>query len=121
MNIKKRILVVDDEPGILRFVRTCLSLAGYEVLTASDGNEALQMAKAEKPDLLLLDVFMVPISGFDVLVELRKFSQTPVIVFTARSSIVDRALKWGANDSIAKPFHPEEMLTKVKAILSDKA
>lgn len=117
METKKRVLVVDDEAGILRFVTACLGMAGYEVITATNGEEALRLAQSEKPDIMLLDVFMVPMSGFDVLERLRTFSQVPVIVFTARSLVVEQALKCGANDSIGKPFRPEELLRKIREVL----
>jgi two-component system KDP operon response regulator KdpE len=120
MDTKKRILVVDDEPGILRFVNASLGLAGYEVLSAATGEEALLLARSEKLDAMLLDILMVPMSGFDVLTELRTFSQIPVIVFSARSYISEQALKAGANDYISKPFRPEELVKKLQTVL-DKA
>ncbi len=120
MEYKKRVLVVDDEPGVLRFINVHLSLAGYEVITTTSGKEALQIIKSDKPDIVLLDVLMVPMSGFDVLSELRAFSQVPVIVFTARSFIAGQAIKLGANGFINKPFRPEELSKKIKELLSER-
>jgi len=117
MRNKKRVLVVDDEPGILNFIRASLTLAGYEVTITTDGEEGLQLAQSGKPDIVLLDVVMVPLSGFDVLKKLRAFSQVPVIIFTARGHIFDLALEMGADDFIAKPFRPDELKQKIEDIL----
>jgi DNA-binding response OmpR family regulator len=116
---KKCVLVVDDEPGILRFISTSLKLAGYDVITNTNGEEALHIAQSQKPDILLLDILMHPLTGFDVLERLRTFSQIPVIVFTARKEIVDMALKEGANDYIAKPFIPDDLIKKIKEVLKN--
>ncbi len=113
----KRILVVDDEPGILHLVQTSLNLAGYEVISCTGGEEALELARAQKPDVILLDIVMQPLTGFDVLVRLRAFSQTPVIVFTARREIVELAMKAGATDYIAKPFMPGDLVKKIQGLL----
>jgi two-component system, OmpR family, KDP operon response regulator KdpE len=117
METKKRILVVDDEPGILRFIKIGLSLAGYDVITATNGEEGLKLADSAKPDLMLLDILMVPMSGFEVLVKLREFSNMPVIVFTARNDIGDKAIKEGANAFISKPFAPEQLVRKIEDTL----
>lgn len=117
METKKRVLVVDDEPGVIRFVKINLALAGYEVITTTSGEQALPLIKSKKPDIILLDVLMTPISGFDILVELRTFSQLPVIVFTARNDIGKMAMKEGANGFIAKPFKPDELIKKIRGIL----
>jgi len=115
---KKRILVVDDEPGILRFVSTSLGLAGYDVLTTTSGEEALQLARSQRPDIMLLDVLMQPLTGFDVLDRLRTFSKMPVLVFTARKDIAERAIKEGANGYITKPFVPNELVKKIQEVLN---
>ncbi len=117
MPTKQRVLVVDDEPGVLRFVKASLSLAGYEVITTASAEEALKIVAAKKPDLMLLDVLMAPMTGFEILEKLRAFSQVPVIVFTARPDIGNRAIEEGASGFIAKPFRPEELTRKVKEIL----
>lgn len=110
-------LVVDDEPRILHFVRVNLSLSGYDVITTTSGEEALQLLESNKPDIMLLDILMAPMSGFDVLSQLRTFSELPVIVFTGRDDISSRTLLEGANDYIAKPFKPEELTKKIKNLL----
>lgn len=117
MPTKKKVLVVDDEPGVLRFVKVSLSLAGYEVITTASGEECLDLARNTKPDIMLLDILMFPLSGFDVLVKLREFSEIPVIVFTARNDIGDQALKAGASGYISKPFRPEELINKIQDTL----
>lgn len=117
METKKRVLVVDDEPQILRFIKINLSLVGYEVITTTSGEEALQLVQSLKPDIMLLDILMSPISGLDVLSKVRTFSQMPVIVFTGQDGIASVALREGANDCIAKPFKPNELTEKVKNIL----
>lgn len=119
VNTKRRILVVDDEPGILRFVSTSLGLAGYEAITATSGEEALQLVQSQKPDIMLLDILMQPLTGFDVLERLRSFSQMPVIVFTARRDIAALA-KEGTNGYIIKPFIPSDLVRKVRDILDAK-
>jgi two-component system KDP operon response regulator KdpE len=117
---KKRVLVIDDEPGVIRFVKINLALAGYNVITALNGEEGLKLVQSEKPDIILLDILMEPMTGFDVLVKLRKFSQVPVIVFTARNDIGTLAITEGANGFIAKPFKPDELKKKIREILNRK-
>lgn len=111
--------MVDDEPGILRFVSASLSLHGYEVIATSDGEEALGLARSGKPDIVLLDILMSPMSGLEVLDRLREFSGVPVIVFTARSFIADEAIKLGANGFISKPFKPDELEKKIRETLTN--
>jgi two-component system KDP operon response regulator KdpE len=117
---KKRVLVVDDERDILNFIRVKLTSVGYEVLTTTNGQEALEWLQKEKFDIVLLDILMETVSGFEVLDKLRTFSQVPVIVFTRQSFIADLALKMGASDYIAKPFDPEELVRKIKGILDHR-
>jgi two-component system KDP operon response regulator KdpE len=117
MKPRKKVLVVDDETPILRFVDASLKIAGYDVITTDSGEEALQLVKQEHPDILLLDIFMVPLSGFDVLHRLRKFSEVPVIAFSARSFVSDQALEMGASDFISKPFKPDELERRIRNIL----
>jgi DNA-binding response OmpR family regulator len=120
MITKKRVLVVDDEPGILRFVSVSLSAAGYEVITATNGEDGLKLVESGLPDIMLLDVLMTPLSGFDVLERLRSFSQLPVIVFTTQRDVADMALKEGANAFIAKPLKPEQLIEKIEETLNTK-
>jgi DNA-binding response OmpR family regulator len=121
---KLRVLVVDDEPRITRFVRLSLTSQGFEVLVASSGEEGLEMAAAEKPDLMILDIFMPGIDGFGVLQKLRasadhNCSHMPVIVFSARASVAEEAIKLGATDFISKPFVPEEMAEKIRTAIAE--
>lgn len=120
MDAKKRVLVVDDEPGVLRFISISLSLAGYEVITTTSGEEGLKLAETARPDIMLLDILMMPLSGFEVLERLRAFSQLPVIVFTARSDVGARAMEEGANGFIAKPFAPEHLVKKIESTLDTR-
>lgn len=117
MNTKGRVLITDDEPGVIKFVSVGLALAGYEVIPASTGEEALRLTQSEKPDIILLDILMVPMSGFEVLDNLRSFSQVPVIVFTARSFIAEKAMKLGANGFISKPFRLDELISIIESTL----
>jgi DNA-binding response OmpR family regulator len=114
---RKRILVVDDEAAILRIVGTSLRVFGYDVVTSSSGEEALKLVESEKPDIMLLDVLMPGMNGFETLQKLRTTSQIPVIVFSARSSSREEALRLGANDFIAKPFTPEQMSKRIAAVI----
>ena len=113
-----KVLLVDDEPRILRVVRASLSFAGYEVLTTSSGEEAVSLVKSEAPDVILLDVVMQPVDGLEVLKELRTFSQVPVLLFTARNYSADQVRELGANGIIRKPFRSDEMVKSIRAVLS---
>ena len=115
-----RILVVDDEPHIVEFVRGYLEREGYEVLTAADGDAAIAVAQGAHPDLLVLDVMLPRRSGFDVLRALRSAgSVVPVILLTARDDVIDRVagLELGADDYVVKPFEPRELVARVGAVL----
>jgi DNA-binding response OmpR family regulator len=120
---RTRILVVDDEPRILRFVRLSLSSQGFDVAVASSGEEGLSMAQSEKPDVMILDIFMPGMDGFAVLQNLRTVEQRdarvrlPVIVFSARASVAEEAISQGADDFVVKPFLPDELADKVRAVL----
>lgn len=119
MNMKKfTILVVDDDQQILDFLRPKLKGAGYNVLTATNGIEALEQAKAQDPDLLVLDMIMPEKNGLETLKEIRHFSAVPVIVLSARGADVDkiRGLELGADDYLSKPFNPDELLARIKAL-----
>ena len=114
----KTILVVDDEPGITRLVRDYLERAGFGVLVAGDGETALQTARAAKPDLVVLDLGLPGRDGLDVTRELRRGSDVPIIVVTARGEESDRivGLELGADDYVVKPFSPGELVARVRAV-----
>ncbi|RLT40657.1 MAG: DNA-binding response regulator [Chloroflexi bacterium] len=114
-----KILVADDEANIIKLLRLYLREAGYEVVAAHDGREALERFRAEAPDLVVLDLMMPHMNGFDVCTEIRKDSDVPVIILTARSDDVDKivGLEMGADDYITKPFNPREVVARVKANL----
>ena len=113
-----RILVVDDEERILNFLRSKLKASGYEVLTATNGLEALEQVQAQEPDLILLDVIMPKMDGFDTLKELRRFSTVPVIILSARGADFEKVkgLGLGADDYLPKPFNPDELLARIEAV-----
>ena len=117
MNTNKRVLVVDDEPGIGNILRIKLRLYGYEVITTTSGAEAIELIRTREPDIVLLDVLMPDVTGMDVLEKVRAFSQVPIVVFTAKPDIIQFAMKLGANDSITKPFDPEQVLNKIETVL----
>ncbi|HEY9723092.1 MAG TPA: response regulator transcription factor [Oscillatoriaceae cyanobacterium] len=116
---KQKILVIDDEASIRQIVETRLKLAGYDVITAADGVEALEQAATHQPDLIVLDIMMPKLDGFEVCRELRKTMTTPIIMLTAKGDITDRiaALELGADDYVVKPFSPRELEARIKAVL----
>ncbi|WP_217587219.1 response regulator transcription factor [Lentibacillus saliphilus] len=117
--MKHKIYVVDDEPKILRFISANLRSINYEVKTASSGEELLEKFDLVSPDLVLLDIMMPGYDGFYVLEELRKFSNVPVIMLTARSNPQDKVqgLNLGADDYLTKPFSLDELFARVNAVL----
>ena len=123
--ISKRILIVEDNPSVLRATSYILEKEGYEVLTAVDGLEGLRMAKDDNPDLLILDVMLPGIDGFEICHSLRAESQTahlPILMFSAKGQETDKAtgLKVGADEYITKPVAREVLLEKVTTWLSAK-
>jgi two-component system KDP operon response regulator KdpE len=114
---KKRVLVVDDHPKVLKFIEIGLKLLGFEVFCADSGEQALELVKTARPDVMLLDIFMPGKDGFTVLKELRTTSIIPVIAFSASPDNQDPALRAGANDFIHKPFNPEEVAQKINALI----
>jgi len=109
----KRILVVDDEPRMIGFIRMNLELEGYQVLEAHSGLDALEMIRTQLPDLVLLDVMMPELDGFETLRMLREFSNVPVIMLTAKVY----GLELGADDYVTKPFGSRELSSRVRAVL----
>jgi two-component system KDP operon response regulator KdpE len=118
MKSKKKVLLVDDERAILRVIGIKLRISGFDVLTASGGQEALDLVKTNSPDIILLDVIMPGIDGFEVLEKLRTFSELPVIVFSARPDNAQKALSLGANDFLAKPFDVDDMVKRIESFFS---
>jgi two-component system alkaline phosphatase synthesis response regulator PhoP/two-component system response regulator VicR len=122
----KKILAVDDERHIVRLVEVNLARAGYQVVTAFDGREALQKVEAEKPDLVVLDVMMPYMDGFEVLRNLKAnpvTAEIPVIMLTAKAQDADVFRGWqsGVDCYLTKPFNPMELLTFVKRIFDSQA
>jgi len=117
--IKTRILVADDEPSIRKFLRANLEAKDYKVLTAADGAEALQTIEMELPDLVILDIMMPKMDGFEVCRQLREWSQIPIIMLSARGDENDKVkcLELGADDYITKPFGASELIARVRAVL----
>ncbi len=115
----KRILVVDDEPRMIGFIRMNLELEGYHVLEAHNGLEALEVIRTQLPDLVLLDVMMPELDGFETLRMLREFSSTPVIMLTAKGEEDDKVygLELGADDYVTKPFGSRELSSRVRAVM----
>jgi two-component system KDP operon response regulator KdpE len=113
------ILVVDDEPRMTRFIRMNLELEGYHVIEAHDGIRALDKVRTELPDLVILDVMMPELDGFETLRMLREISNVPVIMLTVRDEEEDkvRGLELGADDYVTKPFSARELASRVKAVL----
>lgn len=114
-----RILVVDDEPAVSDLLAYNLRKAYYDVVIASDGQEALQQARQTTPDLILLDLMIPEVDGLDVCRELRKTSDVPIIMITARGEEIDRVvgLELGADDYVTKPFSVRELMARIKAVL----
>lgn len=118
-NKKPKVLVVDDEPQILRVMRAGLPARGYEVRTASDGDEALEEIRKEMPDIVILDLVMPGMSGLEVCRRVREFAPVPIIVLSAKGGERDKvaALDSGADDYVTKPFGMDELLARVRAVL----
>jgi len=114
-----KILVVDDEERIVNIVRSYLEKDGFQVVTAEDGRQALDVARREHPDLVVLDLMLPAMSGWDVCRTLRAESRVPIIMLTARDEDVDKivGLELGADDYVTKPFNPRELTARVHAVL----
>jgi DNA-binding response OmpR family regulator len=116
---RKTVLVVDDEEKILELVRAYLERDGYNVVTARDGKQALQLADERQPDLVVLDLNLPEVDGLEVCRQIRRSSNTPIIMLTARDDVADRlvGLELGADDYVTKPFSPREVVARVRAVL----
>ena len=113
----KRVLVVDDEPRMIGFIRMNLELEGHHVIEAHNGVEALDAIRTQLPDVVLLDIMMPELDGFETLRMLREFSTVPVIMLTAKGDENDKVygLELGADDYVTKPFGPRELSSRIKA------
>jgi DNA-binding response OmpR family regulator len=121
--VKPRILVVDDEPDAVELVEFNLKQSGYAVITAADGAEALKKARGQTPDLIVLDVMLPEMDGFEICKTLRLDSATakvPILMLTAKAAEIDRVLglELGADDYLTKPFSPRELLLRIKKIIA---
>jgi len=112
------VLVVDDEPRIIRFLDIKLKTSGYEVLTADSGTEALEQLQSSEPDMVVLDLVMSGMDGFETLKQLRALSAVPVIILSGKESNADKVkgLELGADDYLSKPFSPEELIARIEAV-----
>jgi DNA-binding response OmpR family regulator len=119
MTVTQKVLVVEDEPTLLETLEYNLTRQGYEVRTASDGLTALDLARREHPDLIVLDVMLPKLDGFEVCRVLRREMNVPILMLTARTDEVDKVvgLEMGADDYLTKPFSMRELLARVKALL----
>jgi len=117
--MQERILVVDDEPKIVKLARDYLEKSGFQVLTAGDGQTALTMARRDRPDLVVLDLMLPGMDGWDVCRTLRRESDVPIIMLTARAEESDQivGLELGADDYVTKPFSPRALVARVRALL----
>jgi DNA-binding response OmpR family regulator len=114
-----KILAVDDEQRMVRFIQLNLEQDGFEVVTAYNGKEALEQVRTQLPDLILLDIMLPDINGFEVLKKIREVNNVPVIMLTAKGEEDDRiqGLELGADDYITKPFSPRELVSRIRAVL----
>lgn len=115
----KRVLVVDDEPRMIGFIRMNLELEGHQVIEAHNGLEALDAVRTQLPDIVILDIMMPELDGFETLRMLREFSDIPVIMLTAKGDENDKVygLELGADDYVTKPFGPRELSSRIKAVM----
>jgi DNA-binding response OmpR family regulator len=117
--VSSKVLIVDDEAHIVELARLYLTREGYEVEGVGDGAQALARFTQVKPDLVVLDIMLPGIDGLTICKEIRKLSQVPIIMLTARDEVTDKVvgLEVGADDYLTKPFHPQELVARAKALL----
>ena len=126
MSDKRRILIVDDEPGIVKMVSKRLEIEGYEVSSAKDGEEALEMLAGQNPELVILDLMLPKMNGYEVCEKIKSdehHADVPVILFTAMAQQQDKkhGFECGAEAYVCKPFTTQELLDKIKELLSKKS
>lgn len=119
MQVRRKILLVDDEEAILKILRIKLRISGYEVLIARDGQQALELIKTAHPDAVVLDIIMPGTDGFQVLEILKSLPYVPVIASSARPENGEKALALGAKDFVAKPFNIDHLLEKIQIVLDN--
>src|SRR5438034_11292055 len=117
--MSQKILIIEDEEGIIHLLKLYLKDAGYDVVVASDGPDGLALHARERPDLVILDIMLPALDGFEVCRRIRAWSKTPILMLTARVTEDDRiaGLDLGADDYLVKPFSPRELVSRVRAIL----
>ncbi len=117
--MKNKILIVDDDVNICELLRLYLEKEGYDTLIANDGNDAVRLVMSENPDLILLDIMLPSLDGWQVCREIRKTLETPIIMITAKGEVFDKilGLELGADDYVTKPFDTKEVVARVKAVL----
>jgi DNA-binding response OmpR family regulator len=117
--MSQKILIIEDEDGIIHLITLYLRAAGYTIVVAKDGADGLALHAREQPDLIILDIMLPAIDGFEVCRRLRTWSQTPILILTARGDEEERinGLELGADDYLVKPFSPRELVSRVRAIL----
>src|SRR3989442_13672116 len=117
--MSQKILIIEDEEGIIHLLNLYLKNAGYDVAVARDGADGLALHAREHPDLVILDIMLPALDGFEVCRRIRAWSNTPILMLTARGSEDDRisGLELGADDYLVKPFSPRELVSRVRAIL----
>ena len=114
-----KILVVDDDRNICELLRLYIEKEGFDVVIANDGRQALDLFDSEKPDLIMLDIMLPELDGWQVCREIRKKSQCPIIMLTAKGEVFDKVLglELGADDYVVKPFEAKEVVARIKAVL----
>ncbi len=118
---KRLVLAVDDHPSILRFIQVGLEMRDIEVVSATSGKRALEIAASTKPDVIVLDIMMPDMDGFEVLKHLRQVSQVPIIVISADSGTREKAMQLGANEFVAKPFNTDDLVRRIRGILEERS
>lgn len=117
--MRKKVLIVDDEPHVGRVFGIKLRLSGYDVITTTSGTDCIEIVRQQRPDIVLLDVLMPGISGFEVLEKVRSFSSVPVLMFTALPGVEEQASRLGANDLLTKPLDPARLVERVRSLLGE--